>query len=123
LSIPGFLIPIIALEVVALLAVIWGLWLLLTNKIDADELDRAPRRRGRITATGQAREHAAVSSSANRAATTTPPDVDDLPSPIPAAAKSDSSEQTATTSSENVSDEIDPSWPPPESRTTEKSDS
>ncbi|MET0865891.1 MAG: hypothetical protein ABWZ98_16290 [Nakamurella sp.] len=42
-----------------------------------------------------------------------PPDVEDLPSPMSGAAKRDSPERAAIAPSENVSDEINPSWPPP----------
>ena len=65
LSIPGYLIPIIAVLVVALIAVILGVWLLFTNKLEEDEVDRADQRPGRSTI-GAAPEQTDVLSSANR---------------------------------------------------------
>ena len=41
---PSFLIPIIVLEVIALITVICGLWLLLTNKLEPDEPDGVAQR-------------------------------------------------------------------------------
>ncbi len=120
MNIPGFLIPIVALEVVAVLAVICGLWLLFTNKLEADELDRPPRRRGHTTATDKTPEPAAVSSSANRAPKTTEveeeadaeekgPDVEHPPSPVSGAVKGDSPERTGSAPRKNVLEETNPS--------------
>jgi|ERR1700738_3629214 len=109
---PSFLIPIIVLEVIALITVICGLWLLLTNKLEPDEPDGVAQRgwQNKTTRTAPARVN--VPASADQPSI--PADIDDLPSPTSAAAaKPDLPERAAIVSHENGSDEIDPSWPAP----------
>ncbi len=116
MNIPGFLIPIVALEAVAVLAVICGVWLLVTTKLEADEIDRAPRRRVHTTVTDKGPKPATVSSSANRASKPTEveekdkgPDVEDPPSPVSGAVEGDSPERAGSAPSTNVREDNNPS--------------
>jgi hypothetical protein len=110
MGIPGFLIPVVVLEVLAVIVVIWGLWLLLTNKDASNEPESAARRRAHSTAARKASDEVAVSSSAEQKAKST--DAEGPQSPR-SAAKRDDSDRAAIVPSGNVSDEIDPSWPAP----------
>jgi hypothetical protein len=113
MDIPNFLIPIVVLEVLAVIVVIWGLWILFTDKFEPDELEIAARRRVHSTGTRKASNGVAVPPAADQKPK--PTGVAGHPSPT-TAAKRDDSEKAAAVSGENTSDEIDPSWPPPRNK-------
>jgi hypothetical protein len=108
-DIPVFLYPVIVLEALAVLAIIWGLWFLLSNK-GASELDSGPQPRGRSVAATKA-SGAVDTSPTDKARKSV--DAKGLTSTRFPAAKPVDSHRPAIASAENASDEVDPSWPPP----------
>jgi hypothetical protein len=108
MNIPSFLIPIVVLEVLAVLTVIWGLWILFTEDFTPDELDRTAVGRRVQTVKARSREDKALGKPLSNHTSKSHESVRTPASPT----ERDASEGPVT-SSENPSDEIDPSWPPP----------
>jgi hypothetical protein len=110
MNIPSFLIRIVVLEVLALLTVIWGLWILFTHDFTADELDRTPvgRRAHTIKATS-GEDNASVKPLTDH--TSKSHESVATEAPAPPTERDDSG--GPVTSGENPSDEIDPRWPAP----------
>jgi hypothetical protein len=109
MNIPTFLIPIVVLEALAVLTVVLGVWILLTQEIPPDESNRTPvRRRVRIN---KARSGDKASVKPLTHHTSKPHGTVQTQAPLSPTKQDDSEEPT--TSSENPSDEIDPSWPAP----------
>jgi hypothetical protein len=110
MNIPTFLIPIVVLEILAVLTVIWGLWILFTQDFTPDELDHiAARRRVHTVKARFGDDKAPVKHVTNH--TSKSHGTVRTQAPVSATKRDDSEEPT--TSSENPSDEIDPSWPAP----------
>ncbi len=110
MNIPSFLIPIVVLEVLAVLTVIWGLWILFTHDFIPDELDRTPV--GRQAPTIKAPSGEDKASVKPRAAPTSKSH-ESVRTEAPASPTERDDSEGPATSSENPSDEIDPSWPAP----------
>jgi hypothetical protein len=104
-NIPTFLLPIAALEIIAALAVICGVWMLLTGKVDdARTVDRAER---------TYRERAAKQTSptpVNRRRVAAAVE-DDLA--LPKANPSQSEPAAPPVDEAQHTDEINPDWPAP----------
>ena len=110
MNIPSFLIPIVVLEVLAVLTVIWGLWILFTHDFNPDELDRTPVGRQAHTITAASGEDKA---SVKPLTDHTSKSHESVRTEAPASPTERDDSEDPATSSANPSDEIDPSWPPP----------
>jgi hypothetical protein len=94
----------------AVLTVIWGLWILFTQEFPPDESNRtAIERRVQMNKAGSGEEKASVKPLTNH--TSKSHGTVQTQAPISPTERDDSEEPT--TSSENPSNEIDPSWPAP----------
>jgi hypothetical protein len=110
MNIPSFLIPIVVLEVLAVLTVIWGLWILFTQDFTPDELDRtAVGRRVHTIKARSGEDEASVKPLTNH----TSKSHESVRTQAPASPTERDDSEGPATSSENPSDEIDPSWPAP----------
>jgi hypothetical protein len=110
MNIPTFLIPIVVLEALAILVVIWGLWILFKHDFTPDEVDHiAARRRVHTIKARPVVDKATVKPVSSPASKYHEPAGTQAPASPPGG---DDSEAPAT-SSENPSDGIDPSWPAP----------
>ena len=109
MNIPTFLIPIVVLEALAVLTVILGLWSLFTQDFPLDESNRTPV--GRRVHMNKARsgDKASVKPLTNH--TSKSHRTVRTQAPLSPTERDDS--QGPDASSENPSDEIDPSWPAP----------
>jgi hypothetical protein len=110
MDIPTFLIPIVVLEVLAVLTVIWGLWILFTRDFNPDELDRtAVGRRVHTIKARSGEDKASGKPLTNR----TSKSHESVRTQAPASPTGRDDSEGSATSSENPSGEIDPSWPAP----------
>jgi hypothetical protein len=107
---PSFLIPVVVVEVLAVVAVIWSLSLLLTRKFPPDELDRIAARRTIHNGKAIKDFDAAAVSAPSEKSPKSLHNVGNPPS-VPATERDRSAE--VAVSAQDVSEEIDPSWPPP----------
>jgi hypothetical protein len=111
MNFPTFLIPIVVLEALAVLTVVFGLWILFTQDFPPDESNRAAV--GRRVHMNKARsgDKASVKPLPNH---TTSKSHGTVRTQAPLSpTERDDSEGPATSQSENPSNEIDPSWPAP----------
>jgi hypothetical protein len=110
MHIPTFLIPIVVLEVLAVLTVILGLWILFTHDFPPDESNRTVvERRVHTNKARSGEDKASVKPLTNRTSKSHGTLL--TQAPLSPTERDDSEEPT--TSIENPSNEIDPSWPAP----------
>jgi hypothetical protein len=109
MNFPTFLIPIVVLEALAVLTVVLGLWILFTQDFPPDESNRAAvGRRVRINK-ARSGDKASVKPLPNH--TSKSHGTVRTQAPLSPTERDDSEGPDA--SSENPSNEIDPSWPAP----------
>jgi hypothetical protein len=110
MSIPTFLIPIVVLEALAVLTVILGVWILFTQDFPPDESNRAAvGRRVHVNKARSGEDKASVEPLTNQ----TSKSHGSVRSQAPLSPTERDDSEGPAASSDNPSNEIDPSWPAP----------